>query len=181
MPKKLNLKSRQEWRKWLQKNHDKLDEVWLIYYKVHTKKPRIPYDDAVEEAICFGWIDGKVRSIDEEKYMQRYTPRKTTTWSELNEKRAKKMIKLKKMTPAGLEKYKKRRKELILPQNPRTPPDLKQALSKNKKAEANWKKFPTSYRRHWIWWVISAKQEETRKRRIKKVVEKAKLNKKPGE
>ena len=76
--KKLYFINREEWREWLQKHH--LDEkaVWLIYYKKHTRKKTISYSDAVEEAICFGWIDGQVKKIDDDKYMQRYTPRRTS-------------------------------------------------------------------------------------------------------
>ena len=87
----LYFKNRKEWRSWLKKNHNKAKEVWLLYYKKHSKKPKILYEDAVEEAICFGWIDGKVRSIDKETFMQRYSPRrKNSIWSLLNKKRAEK-------------------------------------------------------------------------------------------
>ena len=83
--KTLYITNRDDWRKWLEKNHDKEKEIWLIYYKKNTKKTRIPYDDAVEEALCFGWIDSTVKRLDEEKYAQKYTPRNTNRiWSELN-------------------------------------------------------------------------------------------------
>lgn len=106
--KKLYVKSRDEWRSWLQNNHAAEKEIWLIYYKKHTGKPRIPYDDAVEEALCFGWIDSIVKRIDDEKYIQKYTPRKDKSiWSELNKKRTEKMIKQGRMTEAGLIKIQK--------------------------------------------------------------------------
>ena len=76
MPLKLYISNRKEWRKWLKENHSVVREVWLIYYKKDTGKPRIPYDDAVEEALCFGWIDSTVKRIDDEKYCQKFTPRK---------------------------------------------------------------------------------------------------------
>lgn len=89
----LYVKNRKEWRAWLENNHQSKKEIWLIYYKKHTGKPSIPYSDAVEEAICFGWIDGQIKSLDEEKYTQRYTPRKPkSAWSEINIERAKRMI-----------------------------------------------------------------------------------------
>ena len=100
--KTLYVKDRDEWRKWLENNYDSENEIWLIYYKKHSDKIRIPYDDAVEEALCFGWIDSLVKSIDDEKYMQKYTPRKkNSVWSEYNVKRCEKMIKEGKMTNAG--------------------------------------------------------------------------------
>ena len=103
--KQLHVTDREEWRTWLEKNHDVEQEIWLIYYKKHTGKPRIPYDDAVEEAICYGWIDSTVKRLDDEKYMQKYTPRKAKSiWSELNKTRAGKMIKAGRMTETGLER-----------------------------------------------------------------------------
>ena len=115
--KRILCKNRKEWRSWLQKNHSEKG-VWLIYFKKHTKKLTISYNDAVEEAICFGWIDGKVKRIDDEKYMQRYTPRRTKShWSENNIVRAKKMIKQNLMTEKGLRIFqrgiKNKEKELL--------------------------------------------------------------------
>jgi len=184
-------KSRSEWRAWLKKNHSKgtsVDrEVWLIYYKKHTGKPSIPYNDAVEEALCFGWIDTTVKRIDDERYMQKFTPRnKNSIWSTLNKERAEKMIKEKKMTKAGLEKIKDAkkngkwaeaytsRKQLPLPS------DLKIALMKDKTAWTNFKSFASSYQNIYIGWIMNAKREATRKRRIKVVVQRAASNQKPG-
>lgn len=103
----LYIPNRAEWRKWLEKNHDKAKDIWLIYYKKHTGKPSIPYNHAVEEALCFGWIDSIEKRLDEEKYAQRFSPRRPKSpWSEINKKRMKKLIKLKKVTPAGLAAFK---------------------------------------------------------------------------
>ena len=86
-------RSRGEWRAWLEKNHGTVDELWLVYFKKHTRKRTVTYDEAVEEALCFGWIDGKVQRLDEQRYMQRFTPRKPKSiWSETNRQRVKKMI-----------------------------------------------------------------------------------------
>ncbi|OGK25341.1 hypothetical protein A3C25_06180 [Candidatus Roizmanbacteria bacterium RIFCSPHIGHO2_02_FULL_38_11] len=101
--KTLYIKNREEWRRWLEKNHKKEPEIWLVYYKKHTKKSSIPYNDAVEEALCFGWIDSTVKGIDGEKYAQRFSPRKPkSNWSEPNKERIERLIKEGKMTPAGL-------------------------------------------------------------------------------
>ena len=100
------LPTREAWRDWLDKHHDSEPLIWLIHYKKHTGKPSIPYNDAVEEALCFGWIDSLVRRIDEEKYMQKYTPRKPrSTWSKHNVRRVEKMIAEGKMTERGLGLY----------------------------------------------------------------------------
>ncbi|MBN1169391.1 YdeI/OmpD-associated family protein [Candidatus Micrarchaeota archaeon] len=169
---RLYVKNRGQWRKWLQKNYSMEKEIWLVYYKKHTEKPTIPYADAVEEAICFGWIDSTVRKIDDEKYMQRYTPRNfASIWSELNIQRAKKMIKQKKMTGAGLAKFKKRKTEVS--REIGFPDDLKTALMANRKAWENFGKLPPSSKKIWFWWVASAKKEDTKKRRIKRSVDAA--------
>lgn len=178
--------SREDWREWLEKNHDTEKDVWLIYYKKHTGRARIPYDDAVEEAICFGWIDSTVKKIDEEKYVQKFSPRKAgSKWSELNIKRARKMIKEGMMTETGLLKFKERNEydrdlSEALRSNVELPPDLEKALNENKKARDNFNNFAPSYRKQYILWVTGAKKEETRQRRIERIVKLAEQNKKQG-
>jgi uncharacterized protein YdeI (YjbR/CyaY-like superfamily) len=172
----------------LKKNHNSQKEVWLIYYKKHTGKPRIPYDDAVEEAICFGWIDSTVKRLDEQKYAQKFTPRnQKSNWSELNKKRAKKMIKQGRMTEAGLAKFKQagKQKQEGTKEKPASrrlviPPDLKEALAAKKKALENFNNFAPGYRRLYIAWITDAKRKETREKRIKQTVKWAAENKKPG-
>lgn len=188
MTETLYVTKRDEWRAWLKKNNEKKKEVWLIYYKKHTGKPRIPYDDAVEEALCFGWIDSTVQKLDEEKYAQKFTPRSTTSmWSALNIKRAEKMIKEKRMTKAGFALFKEGAKNVKKRARPRTvtkrlsvPPDLKEALAKNRQALKNFSNFAPSYRKIYILWITDSKREETREKRIKQVVAWAAQNKKPG-
>jgi uncharacterized protein YdeI (YjbR/CyaY-like superfamily) len=102
--KTLYVTNRTDWRSWLRKHHDREKEIWLIYYKQLTGKPRIPYEDAVEEALCFGWIDSTVKRLDQERYAQKFTPRRANShWSVLNKKRAKKMIQAGKMTADKLD------------------------------------------------------------------------------
>lgn len=179
----LYVKSRGAWRKWLEKNHAKKKDIWLIYYNKASGKPRIPYDDAVEEALCFGWIDSIVKKIDGEKHAQRYSPRNPkSSWSESNLGRARRMIEQEKMTIAGLEKLGNALNEKTPKKiGANIPKDLKEALAKKPKARANFEKFAPSYKRHYIWWVESAKQKETRARRIKRVVGFALENRKPGD
>jgi uncharacterized protein YdeI (YjbR/CyaY-like superfamily) len=182
----LYVTNRKDWRAWLEKNYDKKKGIWLLYYKKHTKKPTIPYDDAVEEALCFGWIDSTVKRIDNEKHVQHYTPRKLRSiWSQNNIARVKKMIKEGKMTKAGLEKYEYGMKHNLeapaTDKDIKIPEDLQIALKGNKKAKENFLNLAPSYRIMYIYWIISAKREDTRKRRIAKVVKLLEDSKKPWE
>src|SRR5687768_1002695 len=101
---KVFAKDRQEWRKWLEENYDKASEIYLVFYKLSTKKPTVTYEESVEEALCFGWIDGVRKGIDEETYMNRFTPRKPKSmWSVVNTARVQKLTAAGKMTDAGMK------------------------------------------------------------------------------
>ncbi|HMK47902.1 MAG TPA: YdeI/OmpD-associated family protein [Methanocella sp.] len=164
--------TRQEWRDWLELNHESTKEIWLIYYKKSSNIPRISYDDAVEEAICFGWIDTTVRTIDKDRYAQKYTPRNSRSrWSEINVARAEKMITEGLMTEAGMKRFRDRRMaqqlhevdgngELIIPT------DLLEALKADDAALGNFNRFTPSQRKLFIRWINDAKRPETRQRRI---------------
>lgn len=182
--KSLYCKDRKEWRSWLQNNQGS-DVIWMIYYKKHTKKKSIPYDDAVEEAICFGWIDGQVKRIDDERYMQRYTPRTSKSrWSVINIERAKKMIEQGRMTEAGLKVFQdgiKNKRIIPSSKNFSVPADLKKALAENKKASNNYKNFSPSAQLHYVYWVDAAKTDKTRQKRIRKSIELLENNKKLAE
>ena len=169
---KLYISNRKEWRKWLKENHSIVKEIWLIYYKKHTGKPRIPYDDAVEEALCFGWIDSTVKKIDDEKYCQKFTPRNLNSiWSEHNKKRVAKMIKQGKMTKLGMEKViaAKKNGEWYKPAEAvidfRMPSELTLLLSANKKAGEFFNELSPSNQKQYIEWIASAKKVETREKR----------------
>lgn len=179
----LYVTNRKDWRTWLEKNHDVEKEVWLIYYKKHTKKARMPYDDAVEEALCFGWIDSTVRKMDEDRYAQKYSPRKSRSkWSQKNIERAEKMMQEGKMADSGLKKFKERIEydETLETIPLEIPPELEKALKKNIVAWKNFNSFAPSYRKQYILWVMTAKREETRQRRIQKTVALSEQNKKTG-
>ncbi len=183
--KTLYVTNRDDWRAWLEKNYETEKEVWLIYYKKHTARPAISYDYAVEEALCFGWIDSIIRRIDDERYARKFTPRKAdSTWSQLNIRRARKMIEQGKMTRAGLALFKGIDKQDLRERHASkrsvAPPDLRTALSKNRKALENFTNFAPSYRRMYIGWITEAKRKETREKRIKQTVKWSAENKKPG-
>ncbi|UCE97394.1 MAG: YdeI/OmpD-associated family protein [Dehalococcoidia bacterium] len=180
-------KDRYQWYQWLLKNHNTTHEIWLLHYKKSSNRVGMTYDEAVEEAICFGWIDGKLKSIDNETFLLRYSPRKArSVWSMLNKERAEKLIKMGKMTSAGLLKIEEAKrngywnKAYTNKKKDKLPDDLKQALLKDSKTWSNFSNFANSYRNTYIGWVESAKTEETRKRRIAEVVRRSLINKKPG-
>lgn len=175
----LSVTTRDEWRAWLEKNHDSESEVWLVFYKKHTGAPGILYTDAVEEALCYGWIDSIVKRVDDEKFVRKFTPRKkNSTWSELNKNRARKMIKEGKMTEAGLAKIDERvltpsknninnqtaKKELFIPL------EIEEALKANQQVWENFTSLAPGYKRQYIGWVVDAKREKTRKRRLKELI-----------
>ena len=180
-------KNRNEWRAWLEKNHSKEVGLWLIHYKKKSKKQSVSHTEAVEEALCFGWIDSKLKRIDEERYILRYTTRKgKSVWSKINKDAAEKMIRLGKMTDSGIEKIRLAKKQGLWDvaytnlKKDRLPSDLKKALLKDKSAWKNFNNFANSYRNSYIGWVKNAKTEKTRKRRIREVVKRSILNKKAG-
>lgn len=169
------LSTRKQWREWLQHYHQTETVIWLEYYKKHTGKPSIPYNDAVEEALCFGWIDSTVRRIDAERYMQKFTPRKMkSTWSVSNVIRVDKLTKQGKMTAKGLELYQFAKNQNLLPDPslkqklklPDTPSWFEEALDKNPAARSHFYKLAPSYRRNYIGWIMDAKQAETKLRRL---------------
>lgn len=161
--------TREEWREWLMQNYDKSEGIWLIYYKKGSGKPRVPYDDAVEEALCFGWIDSTVRSIDEEKYAQRFTPRNPDSgWSELNIRRMETLIKDGRVTEAGLAKFKDpaAHRSTTRDLDYVTPPGFAEALEKEPKALAYFNKLPPSQTKLYFRWINDAKREATKQKRI---------------
>lgn len=100
----LYVTSRRSWRSWLSKHHRSKRGIWLVFYKKLSRKPSIDYDEAVEEALCYGWIDGRIKRMDVERYLLRFTPRRQeSSWSESNKRRALRMLREGKMTQAGLK------------------------------------------------------------------------------
>ncbi len=136
-------KNRREWRAWLAKHHRTAPEIWLIYYKKDSGKPRIPYNDAVEEALCYGWIDSILKPIDARRYAQRFSPRRPTSrLSEMNRERVRRLIAAGRMTSAGLER-------------------IKHVFDHRR--DTNWKNyrsFPESYKRIRIGWITAARHRQ---------------------
>ncbi len=183
----LYFKDKKQWRSWLENNHKNFTEAWLIHYKKSSSKKSISHIDAVEEALCFGWIDSKLKKVDEEKFILKYSPRKPkSVWSKINKEKAVELIASGKMTKAGLEKIEEAKKQGLWDKTytnlvgEKLPFDLKISLMKNKTVWNNFQNFANSYRNMYIYWVNDAKTKETRKRRINEVVKRVEQNKKPG-
>jgi uncharacterized protein YdeI (YjbR/CyaY-like superfamily) len=166
-----------EFRKWLEENHRTETELIVGYYKVATKKPSMSWSESVAEALCFGWIDGVRKSIDQESYCNRFTPRNPkSNWSAINIKKVEELIRLGKMTPAGLAAYEKRseaRTAIYSYENQpeRLTPEMESRFRKNEVAWEFFGKLPISYRKPRIYWVMSAKQEATQFSRLDKLIE----------
>lgn len=185
--KKVFAKTRSEWRSWLKKHHGAADEAWLVFYKKATGKPSVSYMDSVEEAICFGWIDGLKKGIDDETYTHRFSPRrKNSKWSPANIRIAKKLIAEGKMAAAGLKAFEERKHyapatlKAIAAKEPPITPDIEWALKKNKKAWKNYNNLAPGYRKRYIQWIAAAKRDDTRERRLKETLEALERNEKPG-
>jgi uncharacterized protein YdeI (YjbR/CyaY-like superfamily) len=181
----LYVTNRESWRAWLAEHCHAATEVWLIYYKKHTGRARIPYDHAVEEALCFGWIDSIVKKMDDERYAQKFTPRRDNTrWSALNKQRLRKLIREGRMTKAGLAKIDAAILEDAAQAKPSKgdvdlPRFIKQALTANPKAWTNFQILAPSHRRAYIQWIVEAKKEDTRERRLRETV--ARLEQRTGD
>ena len=178
-------KNRQEWRAWLEENHDKKQNIWLIYYKQKSKIPTVSYSDAVDEALCFGWIDSKAKSLDEVKFMQFFSKRKEkSVWSKINKEKIEMLISSGLMTPAGLaiiEKAKANGSWTILDEVEALiiPPDLEEAFSQKLDAKTYFLKLSRTDQRNILQWLVLAKRPETRQKRIDEIVDLAELGQKP--
>ena len=180
-----SFQDREEWRNWLKDNYKKESFVWVILFKKKYRKKGLILEDAVEEAICFGWIDGKLKRVDAKRFSLRFSPRKKkSVWSKINKERAERLIKSGRITEAGLAKIEEAKRNGLWDRaytnktKEPLPLDLKKALMKEEKAWNNFQGFANTYRNMYIGWINSAKTTETRVKRIRKVVEQSFLNKK---
>ncbi len=163
-----------DWRAWLRKHGKTSREIWLVYYRKESGKPRLSYNDAVDEALCFGWIDSTVKKIDAERFAQRFTPRRPgSKTSEMNEARARRLVREKRMTPAGLATIGTLRA-------PR-PADIRAALERDADAWKHFQRFPAPYRRIRIAFVEGARRRPTEfQRRLRNLVRRSAKNERFG-
>jgi len=178
-------KNRNEWREWLQDNHDKKQSVWLIYFKKKSNIPTVSYSDAVDEALCFGWIDSKSKPVDEEKFMQFFSKRKANSvWSKVNKEKIVRLTKEGLMTKAGFEIVETAKQNgcwtilddaeaLIIPA------DLEEEFQRRQNAKEYFLSLSRSDKRNILQWLTLAKRQETRQKRIIEIAELAAQNLKP--
>jgi len=164
-------------RKWLTANHAKSKELWVGFYRKGSGKPSITWPESVDEALCVGWIDGIRKNIDENSYKIRFSPRTPSSiWSAVNIRNVERLIKDERMQPAGLKAFEARKENRsgIYSYEQRSPELVEPYLGKLKRNKAAWEFFqaqPPSYRKVMNWWVVSAKLEETRLKRLDKLIE----------
>jgi uncharacterized protein YdeI (YjbR/CyaY-like superfamily) len=174
----IHLTTRGEWRRWLAENHARVkDGIWLVFHKKATGKRCMDYEDAVEEALCFGWIDSLIKRIDDNSYCRKFTPRKdASVWSPTNKKRLEKIIKEGRITQFGLAKVEAAKTSGRWDRDPRRPmvsmdvPEWSAALKQNPKARDFFETLPPSHQKHYIGWIASGKRPETRAKRIKEAL-----------
>ena len=180
-------KSIEDWKSWLKENHTNEKILWLIIQKKNSKKTGIHYEESVRTAVAYGWIDGKMKRLNDDEFMQRFTPRrKGSVWSLSNRKRAESLIADGVMTPAGLKTVEEAKENgrwdnAYSSRGPvDIPSDLIEALKDNKSAFENFQAFPPSARFMYVHWINEAKRKNTRLRRIKTVVIRSERNQRPG-
>ena len=164
-----------QWRKWLDRHHDAESEVWLIFHKVHTGVGSIAYLDALDEALCFGWVDSLVKRLDDSRYARKFTPRKADSqWSAINRKRYAALKASGRLTPGGINRAPTNRNHGERPprfQMPaRVPRHIQAALKKHPAARRYFERLAPSHRRRYIGWIESAKHQETKARRLKEAI-----------
>jgi len=166
------------WHAWLQENHHLSKGVWLVFYKKESGKPTMTYEESVEEALCYGWVDSIIRKIDEESHVRKFTPRKDgSKWSDLNKKRVGKLIREERMTAAGMAKIEiaKQNGQWDKPDQPRIqfemPAEFQAALDQNSIAQEVFNTLIKTDQKQYITWIATAKRPETREKRIKEAIE----------
>jgi uncharacterized protein YdeI (YjbR/CyaY-like superfamily) len=164
----LEVRNRQQWRRWLHAHHRSSRGVWLVFYKEHTGRTSLTYEASVREALCFGWIDSLIKRLDDDRYARKFTPRKPTArWSAINRHRWAQLEAAGRLTAAGLAAAPTDRQYPPRPVIPDLPAYLSSALKANPPAWRFFQQLAPSYRRHFVVWVHTAKRPETRDRRIR--------------
>lgn len=183
--KTLTPKDREAWRAWLERHHATESRVWVVYPKKNSRRRGVTYDEAVEEALCFGWIDSKVRSIDDERLQQLFSRRKRgSTWARSNKERVARLVRQGRMTDAGMAAVERAKEDgswTVLEEIDalEMPADLAEALAADEMAARNFDAFSPSIKKGFLWWVRSAKREQTRAKRIAETVRLAAENRTP--
>lgn len=172
--KTLYVTTRKQWRSWLEKNHANATEIWLVYCTNESGKASLPYEDSMEEALSFGWIDGIIKKIDAERYTRRFSPRKPSShWSEINVERYHRARKAGLLTLAGIKAFgddKTRRVFISLRKGRTAPPDLAKEFEKHPKAKEFFEQLAPSSQAHFVNRIENAKRPETRQKWVEKSI-----------
>jgi uncharacterized protein YdeI (YjbR/CyaY-like superfamily) len=173
--KTLSPKTVAQWRRWLAEQHDRESEVWLVFHKVHTGVASIDYEDALDEALCFGWVDSLVKRLDDQRYARKFTPRRANSrWSTINRKRYAALEAAGRLQPAGIARAPTNRGYAAPPRRfampSKIPAYIRSALKEHPAALRHFEALPPSQRRLYVGWIESAKRDETKARRLKEAI-----------
>ena len=178
---KLDVRTREQWRKWLAKHHASSPGIWLVRHKQHSGVDSMPYEDVVSEALCFGWVDSLIKRLDDDRYALKVTPRKPTSkWSDTNRKRWKELKAAGLLAPAGLGAAPTANRYAARPQVPQLPAYVAKAIKTNAKAWQFFQQLAPTYRRDFVVWIHLAKRPETREKRIRESIAMLAAGKKLG-
>jgi uncharacterized protein YdeI (YjbR/CyaY-like superfamily) len=180
--KTLEVQTLQQWRKWLAAHHDSESEVWLVFNKLHTGKESIAYTDALDEALCFGWVDSLVKRLSDDQFARKFTPRKPDSrWSDVNRKRYAQLAADGRLKAPGLARAPTDRTyDVRIRKEWKMPGYMEAALKKNPAAKRFFETLAPGYQRKYIGWIDSAKQEETKLRRLAEAIRLLEQGKKLG-
>jgi uncharacterized protein YdeI (YjbR/CyaY-like superfamily) len=164
-----------QWRQWLAEYHDSESEVWLVFHKLHTGVASIGYKDALDEALCFGWVDSLVKRLDDQRYARKFTPRRADSrWSTINRNRYAALKASGRLKPAGIDRAPTDRSYDPLPPRfkmpSKVPAHIQSALKKHPAALRHFEALPSSHQRRYLGWIESAKRDETKARRVKEAI-----------
>lgn len=169
--KTIDIRTRAKWRHWLGNHHASSPGIWLTFHKKHTGTKSVPYDDAVEEALCFGWIDSIIKRLDDDRYLRKFTPRKPgSNWSDINRKRYADLEAKGLLAPAGIKRPPTQNRYAELPRIPTLPTYIEKAFRSNPKAWKSFQQLAPSYRRSYVGWIATAQRPETREKRIRETI-----------
>ena len=180
-PKTLDVHTRAAWHKWLEKHHASQTEIWLVFHKKHTNRPSISLSDAIEEALCFGWVDSLIKRLDKDRYARKFTPRKPDSkWSTINRRRYAELKASGLLATAGLARKPTTRSGDAPRVGAVARRYIESQLKANPRAWAQFEKLPPSLRRNCLAWIDSAKRDETKQKRLRELISRLAAGEKPG-
>jgi uncharacterized protein YdeI (YjbR/CyaY-like superfamily) len=177
----LDVRTREQWRRWLAKHHTSSPGAWLVRHKQHTGVKSMAYEDLVSEALCFGWVDSLIKRMDDDRYVIKVTPRKPTSkWSDVNRRRWNELKAAGLLAAPGLAAAPTGNRYAPRPRIPQLPAYIAKAIKTNLKAWRHFQSLAPTYRRDFVVWIHTAKRPETRERRIRESIERLSAGKKLG-